>query len=240
MLHNGHQLNGVVTGLLHMRKGVIGKLTVRTDLALFLCHTHMGLVDVHMLFALEAGIRPVEGLVVVYDLSAECGGLGVLHHTAGKQRNMFCAGVVSVHNGLDLAAFPQFIFTQIQFPVTVAKIGHRMAGLVPVIELAFQVQLVSAGCPLTVDPAIFQMVDTVVVMCIGKVIQSLTVTQDTGLGVAVKFHTVVDIPAEILQLGIEFQNSIHKHFLSFFKESVLRNENPLRTILFGLSGRKAI
>ena len=84
-----------------------------------------------------------------------------------------------------------------------------MAGLIPAVELTFQVQLVGAGCPLTVDPAVIQMVDAIVIMGIGKVIQRLTFSQNASLRIAVKLHAVVNIPGKVLQLGVQFQNTIH-------------------------------
>ena len=50
---------------------------------------------------------------------------------------MLGAGHVGVHNGLNLAAFPQFVLAQIDLPGAVTQVGPRMAGLIPVVEFAF-------------------------------------------------------------------------------------------------------
>ena len=106
VLHDGHQLDGIITGLLHMGQGIIRKLPVGANLTLFLCHAHMGLVDVQTVLALERAVGPVEGIPVVGDLGSKGDGLGILHHTPGIERNMLRSGQVGIHHGLDLAAFP--------------------------------------------------------------------------------------------------------------------------------------
>ena len=84
-----------------------------------------------------------------------------------------------------------------------------MRGLVPVVELTFQVELISGGCPLAVVPTAVNMMKTVVVMCIGEIIQGLIAGKNAVLGSTVQEHTQVDIAGEALQLGIQFQDTIH-------------------------------
>ena len=53
MLHDGHQLDGVVAGFLHMGQGVVSELPVGAHLALFLGHAHVGFVNEQGVFTLE-------------------------------------------------------------------------------------------------------------------------------------------------------------------------------------------
>ena len=205
MLHNGHQLDGVVTGFLDMGQGIVGELTVGTHLALFLGHTYVGFVDVQILFTLETGIGPVELLAGVNDLSLK-GVVGlVLHGTAAIQGQVLGAGHVGVHNGLDLAAVPQSVFAfQEQLPVAVADGLQGVGGLVPVVEFAFQIQCVSAGSPLAVDPAALHTVEAVEIVCVRKVVQGLAFIQQSLFGAMIEEHTQIDIACKALELGIQF------------------------------------
>ena len=60
------------------------------------------------------------------------------------------------------------------FPVSSAD---RLEGVgfaaFPVVEVAGQVQLISAGCPLPVVPAAIHMMEAVVVVCVGELIEGL-------------------------------------------------------------------
>ena len=46
MLHNGHQLHGIVACFLDSGQGVIRKLPVGADVTVLLSHTHMGFVNI--------------------------------------------------------------------------------------------------------------------------------------------------------------------------------------------------
>ena len=83
MLHDGHQLHGVIASLFNAGQNQVGKFAVRANLAFLLCHTHMGFVNEQGVFPLEALVGPLKGFPVIYHLSAEKPGLLVLHGAAG-------------------------------------------------------------------------------------------------------------------------------------------------------------
>jgi hypothetical protein len=58
------------------------------------------------------------------------------------------------------------------------------------------------------------MVEAVVVVGIGKVVQGLALAQDTVLGGPVQEHTQVNVTGKVLELGIQFEKSIHS-FVTF-------------------------
>ena len=210
MLHDGHQLDGVVAGLLHMGQDVVGELPVGTHLALFLAHADVGLVDVHPLLTLEVGVGPLELVQLVLDLGAPGDGVGILDHTAGEEGQMLGTGQVGVHHGLDLAAGPQGVVAgEVDLPGAAAQILQGVAGLVPVIEFAGQVQLVGTGGPFAVVPAAVNMMEAVVIVGVGKIIEGLAFAQDPILGCPVQEHPQVDVAGERLQLGVQFQKSVH-------------------------------
>ena len=205
MLHDSHELDGVVAGLLHMGQGDVSEFPVGANLALFLGHADMGLVDVQALVGLEALVGPLELVGGINDLADEGVILLVLNGTAAVQGQMLGAGHVGVHDGLDLAAVPQGVLAlQVQLPVSVIQLGHGVAGLVPIVELALQVQLISGGGPLTVDPAGLGAVEAVVVICICEIIQGLAFGKQTALGGAIQEHAQVNVACEGCELRVQF------------------------------------
>ena len=81
MLHDRHDLQGVVALLLDHWQHILHKLTIRTDLLLLRCHTDVALVDQERLVP-EGGAFAPEGkwsLGIPYD-SAEEMCLRVLYH----------------------------------------------------------------------------------------------------------------------------------------------------------------
>jgi hypothetical protein len=46
-------------------------------------------------------------------------------------------------------------------------------------------------------------------MCIGEIIQGLIAGKNAVLGSAVQEHTQINIACEVLQLGVQFQDTIH-------------------------------
>ena len=118
---------------------------------------------------------------------------------------MLGTGHVGIHNGLDLTAVPQGIVAlQIQLPVAVIQTGQGMGGLVPVIEFTFQVQLIGRRCPFTVIPAAVNMMEAVVIVGIGKIIQCLALAENTAFGGPIQEHTQIDVTGKALQLRVQF------------------------------------
>ena len=106
MLHNSHELNGIVARVPDVGKDEIRELPVGANLAFLLGHAHMGLVDEQLVLARKACIRPGESLRFVHHLGAPGDGVGILGNPAGVEGNVLGAGHVGVHNGFHLAAVP--------------------------------------------------------------------------------------------------------------------------------------
>ena len=209
MLHDGHQLDGVVACPLHPGQHQIGKFAVRADALGLLRHAHMSLVDEEFILAAEIRVGPGIALPVVHNFGHPGDGFLVLHHPPGVEGNVFRAGHVGVHHGLDPAAFPKRVVAlQIQLPVAVFQLLQGMAGLVPVVEIAGQVELMGAGRPFAVVPAALHVMKAEIAVGIGKIIQPPVVNQLFLRGL-IELHAQLDIAGKGLELGIEFQNLVH-------------------------------
>ena len=210
MLHDRHELDGVVACFFHPGQGIVGKLPIGADLALFLGHAHMGLVDVEGVFAFEALVRPGIGLGVVGDFTAPGDRAGILDHPAGVQGDVLRAAIGGIHHGLDLTALPQGILPgEAQLPAAVAQALQGVTGLIPVVEVAGQIQLFGAGRPLPVDPAARHPVETVILMAVGKVVQGLAVGEQPILGLLIQPHPQVDVACVPLQSGVQLEYLVH-------------------------------
>ena len=140
MLHNGHQLDGIVTGFFYMGQDNVCKLTVSTDASFFLRHTDMRFVNVELIFTDKTIVSPGEQNLVVNNLRVESIVGFVLHCPSCIERKMLCANAIVLNNGFYLAAMPEcFITGKIDFPVFIVDPGQRMGGLVPCIKFAFQI-----------------------------------------------------------------------------------------------------
>ena len=210
MLHNGHQLNGVVAGFFDMGKDNISKLAVRTDLAFLLGHAHMSFINIELLFADKIFVSPGEDITLIHNLCAPGDGLGVLNHPAGVKGHMLCTGKIGVYYGFYLAAVPQGVFAlQQKLPVAVIQFFQGMTCLIPSVKIAGQIQLVGAGSPFTVGPSGFSAVEAIIVMGIGKFIQRPNLSQQAVFGCPVEEHPKIDITGKVFKLGIILKNTIH-------------------------------
>ena len=111
MLHNGHELYGIVTIGLDTRQDLIGKFPVGPDLALLLGHAHMGFVYIQRILSTKITVGPGILLFIIGDLSAPGNGFGILHHPAGIQRDVLRALHIGIHHRLNTAALPEGIFS---------------------------------------------------------------------------------------------------------------------------------
>ena len=203
MLHDGHKLDGVVTGFLDMGENIIGEFPIGADFSLFLGHAYMGFINIKFVLACKILIRPGEGFTVVLNFTGKGDGFRVLNHPAGIQGNVLCTGQVCVHNGFHLAAFPQRIVTfQEDFPVAVSDVLQRVTGFIPVIELSLQVELIGAGGPFPVVPPTVNVVESVVIVGVGKIRQGLISRQKTSFRCVIQEHPQINIPGKRLKLGI--------------------------------------
>ena len=206
MFHNGHKLHCIVACLFDPGQNLGSKFPVSTDPAFFLSHTHMGFVDVKLIFAYEVLVGPGKGALIINDFCIEGVVALILNHPFYIQWEMLRAGSFIIHHGLDLAAMPQRIVSgQVDFPVFVVHSGQGVGGLVPVVELTLQIQLLSGRRPFPVIPAAIYMVKTVILVAVGKVGQGLILRQKSRLSGIVYGHSQIDIACKFLQLRIAFQ-----------------------------------
>ena len=175
VLHDAHQLERVVAGLLDAGENLFRELGVGADAFGLLRHAHVRLVNQGRLLGVTAEvILPDVGLGGP-DLRGEETALGVLHGAADVGGDTFPA-----------TALPA------DFQVVELSMLHRIGGAAPledvaprdalgtVSQLAFPVVEVSdqpdfggVGGPFTEDPAIFGAVETVILMGAGEVCQRL-------------------------------------------------------------------
>ena len=107
---------------------------------------------------------------------------------------MFGAGHIGINHRLDLAAFPQSVIAlQNNLPDTAANRLKRVTGLIPVVEITGQVQLIGTGRPFAVDPTAIEMMDSEVMMRIGKILQRTATTQKPFFRLLIEFHTQIDV-----------------------------------------------
>ena len=113
---------------------------------------------------------------------------------------------IGIDDCFDPAAFPEGVIPgKIQDPDAAAKFAQRMACPVPTVEFTCQIQLIGIGSPLAVNPASVHMMDTKIIMSVRKIIQGVSVRQKTLFGIPIQLHPVINVPGEILKLGIQFQ-----------------------------------
>ena len=177
MLHNGHQLHGVVAVLFDPRQNIAHELQIRAH-ALFLGrHADMRLVNQrrHIFLRPKFFIRPDKFLPRIPDGGAEIVRLFVLHNIGRIERNAVFRAARAGDGDLHLAAVLERAHAgDLDFPISVAHRLHRMAGAVPVVEIANQVHGRRAGRPLAVDPAALDLVEAVIQMAAGKLRQRLS------------------------------------------------------------------
>ena len=137
MLHDRHQLKRIVARLFDTGQDLFRKFTVRGDLLVLLRHTRVRLVDKERILALEILVRPNEFLFVK-DGRAPHERIGVLRCVAREDRKSFFSVVEGIHDRLYVTAVPQRVFAgEKDLPRSVTETLERMAGGIPIVEIAF-------------------------------------------------------------------------------------------------------
>ena len=202
MLHDSHDLNGVVTQILDAGQRVLTELIEGADFALLLRHTDVALIDEEILFGLEVGIRPVEGRHFV-DRGTPGGGAGVLDDTGGIQGDAIQLLAVMYHNGHDALAFFQGILTgQEQLKNAILLALHRMGVTIPTAEVTGQVHSFGGRGPFPIDPATFYLMETIVKMTVCK-IRKRSVNRQISLLFLEIAHAHLNIGLKGLQIRIQ-------------------------------------
>ena len=194
VFHNGHKLNGVVACFLDVLQRDVRKFPIGTDAAFFLRHTHMSFIDIKLVFADKAIIRPGEQNLVIDNLGIKCVVGFILNGPSGIQRKVLRANTIVFNYCFDFTAVPQSVISgKINLPVFIIQSGKRMRCGIPYIKFAFQIELVGGRSPLPVIPAAIHMMETVIPVTVGKLFQCLSFRQKTGFRCVVKVHSRLNI-----------------------------------------------
>ena len=119
VLHDRHELHGVVPEVLHPRQHVVGKLPVGADAVFLGGHAHVSLIDEQVRVGLEFFVRPGVGRDGVPDLTDPLIALGVLNDAPCVERNVPGDGAAVSHDGLDAHAVPERVLGKLYLPVAV-------------------------------------------------------------------------------------------------------------------------
>ena len=137
MLHNGHELDGVVTRSLDPGQHQVRKLPIGANLSFLLSHAHVSLVNKQGILPAEIAVCPMENLSVVCDLADPFHATLLLNNAAGVEGNVPGALHEGIYHSLYLAALPQSVVTwQKNLPVAVANGGQGMGGGIPIVEFS--------------------------------------------------------------------------------------------------------
>ena len=169
----GHQLDGVVAGVLDPVQGLVGEFPVGAHPGLLLGHADVGLVDHRGLGAAHAIVIPVgplEGLVRLPDLAAEGHGALVQHAAGDPGGNALEGDALPAHHQLDeLAVLQRVRALQRDLPDAVSDVCQRVVVGLPVVEVALQPDGVRAGQPVPEHPAGLGAMEAEIVMAVGEI-----------------------------------------------------------------------
>ena len=170
MLHDRHQLNGVVAQVLDTRQNRIGELAVGGDAIVLAGHPHVRFVDERRLVVFKVPVRPgIRRLLVPY-LTAPALRHPVLRDPPRIQRDVLRQHTVVFHDGDDPASLVKRLARQKELPVPAAFAGKGMGGLVPAVEIARKIYVVRARRPFAVDETARNLVEPVPLMRVGEIL----------------------------------------------------------------------
>ena len=222
VLHNCHQLDGVVAKILHMGQNVIGKLTIGGNFVFLAGHTYMSLIDQRGLITMKVSVCPGVGIDVVPHFAAPAARLPVLRDTAGIEGNMLGEMIAVLDDGENSAALMDGVTREGENPVAVVGLFHRGGCPLPVVEITCQKQLIGTGCPLTVNPAVFRFVEAIPVICVGKITQGSFAGQNLFCLLGEQIHAQLKVALKGAELRELLQDRNHKRY------------SPLRNIGSGI------
>ena len=176
MFLNGHNLNTIVSVLRNSRQYILTEFIVRTNLFRILSHTDVAFVNHQRSHIRRKGLflELIRFLRIPY-LCTENLGLFILHNAGSPCRNTFTASAFPVHFQLVQVAVLHGLFRQIDFPVTrLAHTFHTESRfLLPVIEIAYQVDFRRIRRPFTEGPSLVCAVQTKIHVSGSKIRQRL-------------------------------------------------------------------
>ena len=206
VLHDCHQLYGVVAEVADARQVKFGKLTVGADALALLRHADVRLVDEQRrdLALAIAAVGPVERARRRPDLPDELIRLLVLHRAVDVAGD--AVECLTAFADLQLDALPmlQDVRTrQLDFPDASFAARERMRGAVPAVEVAHEVYGVRAGRPLAEHPAGLGAVKAVEQIAVGECRQIRLVAEQALPRFGMAAHAQFNIIVKWLQIGID-------------------------------------
>ena len=163
MLLNGHNLDAIITCLVHTRQHVYAELLVRAYLLCILSHADMALVnEQRTCIRFELVILPFILVLGLPHLGREYLCLLILNNTTHPSRNTLALTAFPMHAHLVQVSVLQSLLWQYQFPITaVAKFLEGIVSVfLPSIEIANKVYGRCIGGPLADNPVLAILVQT--------------------------------------------------------------------------------
>ena len=171
MFSHSHHLNGIVAILLDAWQDVVLELGIGSHLLRILCHTDVALVDEQRIgVGLEVLLLEFVRLGWSPNLSGENLGRIVLHHTVGIGRNALPFSTIPLDFQLEEVAVMHLTGLELDFPIAVVDAFH-LVGLIllPIVEIANQIDVGGIGCPLAQHPTFGSLVQTKIEITAGEV-----------------------------------------------------------------------
>ena len=209
MLHDRHELYGVIAEIFHAGQNIVRKFTVSAGTVFLSRHADMGLIDQRNRIRVKIPVGPGVGFDRIPHLTEPVKADRILNHPSGIERDVVGERVSVSYDRPDPAAVMQDFFRQTQLPVAVFQAGQGMRGPVPVIEVAHEIERVGGRRPLAIDPAVQRVVETVVFVRIGEIAQIPVLNQRIAHAPVI-IHTQFDISSEWNQRPILLKNLKHE------------------------------
>ena len=208
MLHDRHDLNGIVSQRLDAGQRIIDELPIAADSLLFLRHTDVALVDKGVLGGGELPVFPFVRRLV-HDHPAPGVGVLVLQHSSDVKGDPFKESALLQDDRLHVTAVVKGVLPlQIHLPHPVFKGGQGQAEAIPMHHIAGKIHSVGTGCPLSVDPAAVGAVEAEILVAVGKVAQGAILSHQLGLFAVIVLHPLLDIGLVGQESGIVLKDLI--------------------------------
>ena len=210
MLLDSHDLDAVVTVLNDTWQHVFLEFRVGAHLLGILSHSDVALVDEQ-----RSGAR-LEGLLLPLvrfrapHLCRENLGLLVLNHTVGPCRDSLAFSAFPVHLHLEEVAVLHRLLRHLELPVACAldALGAIFRRFLPVVEVTNQIDVGSIRCPLAEHPTLLGLVQSEVVVSVGKVAErNLTVAGKLAQFPECMFMTAYDGWLKVCQVWVVLYQS---------------------------------
>ena len=208
MLHDGHDLQGVITEITHAGQDPLAELIEGADRLALLCHTDVALIDQRRFARGRIGILPDVSRLVNNDAAPTVIG-GILLDTANIEGNTLKQLTVVPHDRLDTTAVPQRVFTgQTNLKHALSDGSQTQIEPTPTDHITRKVYLLGGGCPLTVDPPVLGSMETEILIAVGKITQRATLADQLLSLLVIPPHAQVNVPLVGQQLWIVFKNLV--------------------------------